>query len=139
MQPIPGVTCYCCGEGLGTNLNCGDLATIGSAAHKRPPCIWAHTDARCTRKEKPKAGVTVLNQRKDDKEEGHTIFPNGTPVFVPPMVGGYGIRGVVVGWTAESRRYQVQFDGSSRTIGSVLIQKALFLCDSAIRIPDAGQ
>ncbi len=135
MQAVPGVTCYCCGQQLGTNMNCGDKAA-SSVQLSRPPCLWAHTDAsiveRCVRKGKSKS------KPQDDREacenaakESHTILPNGTPVFVPPIVGGYGIPGVVVGWTAESRRYSVQFVGSSRTTGSVPMQKALVYIDKS--------
>jgi hypothetical protein len=43
MQAFPGVTCYCCGEELGSNMNCGDKAA-SSHNRSRPPCKWAYAD-----------------------------------------------------------------------------------------------
>jgi hypothetical protein len=89
------------------------------------------------RKRAAKNAAAAKEQKEQVSEkaakESHTILPNGTPVFVPPIVGGYGIRGVVVGWHSESRRYSVQFVGSSSctTTGSVPMQKALLYIDKA--------
>ena len=120
MQRVSGVRCYCCGEELGSNPRCGDRATT-SALRKRPPCLWAHADPiivqRCTRQ----AGLK-------EAKEGHIMIPNGTQVFIPPFIGGHGLRGVVVGWSAGFKQYTIQFDGRS-TVGSVPVGMVLRYID----------
>ena len=131
MQRVPGVKCYCCGEELGSNSQCGKSAS-STTLRARPPCLWAHTDPEIVRRcsQKPKIAVRTAS--------GITrFFPIGTAVFVPPQVGGYGLRGVVRSFDAENERYSIEFEGSSNVnkgqiqSGSVDIRKALHYIDQS--------
>lgn len=113
MQRFEGVICYCCGEVLGSNDRCGDRA-ITSASVKRPPCLWVHTDSsivqRCISAMK-KAGTNEV------KAPDVSVLPVGTPVFVPPLMGGHGHRGVVIAWSSKSKQYSIRFENGN--VGSV--------------------
>ena len=109
MQAFPGVTCYCCGEELGSNKNCGDKAA-SSINRSRPPCKWAYSDPsivqRCVQKAKQKQADSLR-------------LSAGTAVFVPPQIGGYGLRGVISGWLDGFSQYTVIIDDGKSTTGSV--------------------
>lgn len=112
MQRVPGVTCDCCGEELGSNSQCGKKSS-STSFRKRPPCLWAHTDAsiveRCVRKG---LGAKAVHQ-KNEVESSKEMLAVGTRVFVRPMIGGYGNLGVIAGHVPGDVQtlYQVRFEG----------------------------
>jgi hypothetical protein len=118
MQRFEGVTCFCCGEVLGSNAQCGNRATT-AALRQRPPCVWAHTVSmivqRCYAAMK-KAGTNEV------KAPDVSVLPDGTQVFVPPFMGGYGHRGVVLAWSSKSDMYSIRFErGNVGSVGQHLL------------------